>query len=110
MGLLPFGSARFPVPLNAFAPAFLFGRKRQFLEMISVTASRINSRNASIFWESERTIDMLYSFLLRKKEVEGEKRPELTEWLDKFEKDKSEAALEFWYEVHKGVHESLREF
>jgi glyceraldehyde-3-phosphate dehydrogenase (ferredoxin) len=88
----------------------LFGRKKQFLEMISVTASRINSRNSSIFWESERTIDLLHSFLIRKREVEGESRPELTEWLDKFQKNKDEAALEFWYEIHKGAHESLREF
>jgi glyceraldehyde-3-phosphate dehydrogenase (ferredoxin) len=88
----------------------LLGRKNQFLEMVSMTASRINSRNASIFWESERTTDLLYSFLVRKREVEGESHPELIGWLDKFQKDKSEAALEFWYEIHKGVHESLREF
>lgn len=88
----------------------LFGQKSQFLEKISVTASRINSRNASIFWESERTTDLLHSFLIRKREVEGESRPELLEWLDKFQKNKGEAALEFWYEIHKGIHESLREF
>ena len=88
----------------------LFGRKSQFLAMISVTASRINSRNSSVFWESERTVDLLHSYLLRKREVEGESRPELSEWIEKFRKDKSEAALEFWYEIHKGVHESLREF
>lgn len=88
----------------------LFGRKRQFLESIFVTASRINSRNSSVFWESERTIDLLHSFLIRKREVEGDTRAELTGWLDKFQRDKAEAALEFWYEIHKGVHESLREF
>ncbi len=27
----------------------------------------------------------------------------------RFEKDKSEAALDFWYEVHKGTHEVLLE-
>jgi glyceraldehyde-3-phosphate dehydrogenase (ferredoxin) len=88
----------------------LFERKKQFLEKISVTASRINSRNSSVFWESERTVDLLHSFLIRKREVEGESRPELIEWLNRFQKDKNEAALEFWYEIHKGVHESLREF
>jgi glyceraldehyde-3-phosphate dehydrogenase (ferredoxin) len=88
----------------------LFQRKNQFLETISITASRINSRNASIFWESERTADLLHAFLRRKREVEGESQPELIEWLDKFQKNKGEAALEFWYEIHKGIHESLREF
>jgi glyceraldehyde-3-phosphate dehydrogenase (ferredoxin) len=88
----------------------LFGMKNQYLENVAVTASRINSRNSSIFWESERNTDLIHSFLIRKREVEGESRPELMVWLDKFQKDKQEAALEFWYEVHKGVHESLREF
>jgi glyceraldehyde-3-phosphate dehydrogenase (ferredoxin) len=88
----------------------LFGRKNQLLEMVAVTASRINSRNSSIFWESERTVDLLHSFLVRKREVEGDSNPELLTWIDKFKRDKNEAALEFWYEVHKGVHESLREF
>jgi glyceraldehyde-3-phosphate dehydrogenase (ferredoxin) len=88
----------------------LLGRKKQFLEMIAVTASRINSRNSSVFWESERTVDLLHTFLLRKREVEGESHPELIEWLDKFRTDKNEAALNFWYEMHKGIQESLREF
>ncbi|OHB81147.1 MAG: aldehyde ferredoxin oxidoreductase [Planctomycetes bacterium RBG_16_64_10] len=88
----------------------LFGTKDQYLAQIAMTASRINSRNSSIFWESERTIDLVHRFLQRKREVDGEDRPELLTWLDKFQRDKREAALEFWYEIHKGIHESLREF
>jgi glyceraldehyde-3-phosphate dehydrogenase (ferredoxin) len=88
----------------------LFGMKDLFLERIAITASRINSRNSSVFWESERNADFVLTFLKRKKEVEGDARPELSHWLDKFQKDKLEAALEFWYEIHKGIHESLREF
>ena len=34
----------------------------------------------------------------------------VVEEIDKFKRDKNEAALEFWYEIHKGAHESLREF
>jgi glyceraldehyde-3-phosphate dehydrogenase (ferredoxin) len=34
----------------------------------------------------------------------------LDEWIARFEKDRREAALDFWYEMHKGTHESLREF
>jgi glyceraldehyde-3-phosphate dehydrogenase (ferredoxin) len=88
----------------------LFGMKDRYLERIAVTASRINSRNASIFWESERNKDLVHAFLKRKREVEGDTRPELLTWLDKFQRDKHEAALEFWYEIHKGIDESLREF
>jgi len=88
----------------------LFGMKDAYLARIAVTASRINSRNSSIFWESERNADFVHTFLKRKREVDGERRPELLAWLDKFERDKREAALEFWYDIHKGTHESLREF
>jgi len=88
----------------------LFGKKDQYLDQIAVTASRINSRNSSILWESERNADFVHLFLRRKRDVDGESRPELVAWLDKFERDKREAAIEYWYEVHKGTHESLREF
>jgi glyceraldehyde-3-phosphate dehydrogenase (ferredoxin) len=35
---------------------------------------------------------------------------ELNTWIKAFEKDKFEAGLQFWFEIHKGIHESLREF
>jgi glyceraldehyde-3-phosphate dehydrogenase (ferredoxin) len=88
----------------------LYGMKKKFLEQISITASRINSRNSSVFWEGERIFDMVHFFLKRKKTVEGAKDPDLDRWIDYFDKDKKEAALDFWYEMHKGIQESLREF
>jgi glyceraldehyde-3-phosphate dehydrogenase (ferredoxin) len=84
--------------------------KERFLNQIAITASRINSRNSSIFWESERNIDFVHTFLRRKKEVEGVKDAELDRWIEYFDKDREEAALSFWYEMHKGIQESLREF
>jgi glyceraldehyde-3-phosphate dehydrogenase (ferredoxin) len=48
--------------------------------------------------------------LKRHREVEGNTDGELLQWIERFEQDKAEAALAFWYEVHKGIHESLREF
>jgi glyceraldehyde-3-phosphate dehydrogenase (ferredoxin) len=88
----------------------LYGLRESFLRRIEATASRLNSRNASVFWESERCLDYVHSFLRRKREVEGNHDPELAAWLERFGRDKREAALEFWYEMHKGAHESLREF
>jgi glyceraldehyde-3-phosphate dehydrogenase (ferredoxin) len=88
----------------------LYGLKQQFLENISMTASRINSRNSSIYWEPERNIDFVHTFLKRQQTVEGNNDPELARWLDYFNGDKHEAALSFWYEMHKGILESLREF
>ena len=45
----------------------LYGMREQFLEMVEITASRINSRNSSIFWESERDIDFVMTFLKRRR-------------------------------------------
>ena len=87
----------------------LFGQKEKFLRSISLTASRINSRNAGIFWESKRNIEYVHTFL-QKKTLTGDKSPELKLWLGKFNENAKTAALDFWYEIHKGVHESLREF
>lgn len=88
----------------------LFGQRDKFLKSLRITASRINSRNASIFWESERNVDFLFQFLRKKAVEDNVKDSELEYWINAFEKDKFEAALQFWYEIHKGIHESLREF
>ncbi len=88
----------------------LYGMKDEFLRSVMLTASRINSRNSSIFWESERNIDFVHTFLKKKKEIDGVNDPELDKWLNAFETDKRAAALDFWYELHKGIHESLLEF
>ena len=88
----------------------LFGLREEFLKSVEMTASRINSRNASIFWESRRNIDFIQSFLQKKQSEDGDSNPELALWTELFAKDKREAALDFWYEMHKGAHENLREF
>lgn len=88
----------------------LFGQKDAFLKSLSLTASRITSRNASVFWESERNVDIVFTFLKNKKEIDGVNHPELYRWIDFFTRDKPAAAYEFWYEMHKGIHEALREF
>lgn len=88
----------------------IFGIKEEFLRSVKLTASRITSRNASVFWEPERCFDMVHTFLKKKKEVDGIENNDLDHWLGLFERDKHAAAFEFWYEMHKGTHEMLREF
>jgi glyceraldehyde-3-phosphate dehydrogenase (ferredoxin) len=88
----------------------LFGKKEEFLESVSLTASRINSRNASVFWEPERNLDYVKTFLERQHTVEGQNDPELIRWMNAFGKDKREAGFEYWYEMHKGITEMLTEF
>lgn len=87
----------------------LYGLGDRFMESVRFTASRINGRNSSVFWESERNFELVHAFLIRKKE-QGIENSELDHWLKKFDTDRKQAALDFWYEIHKGIHESLREF
>jgi glyceraldehyde-3-phosphate dehydrogenase (ferredoxin) len=88
----------------------IFGMKDQLVASTAVTATRINSRNASVYWESERNIDFVLSFLRRSRDVEEEDDPQLLAWIERFEKDRKEAALDWWFEMRKGIDESLREF
>jgi glyceraldehyde-3-phosphate dehydrogenase (ferredoxin) len=88
----------------------LYGLKDKFIQNLKHTATRINSRNASVFWESERTVDFLYRFLRKKVDEDNVRDNELDRWIKAFEEDKFEAGLQFWFEIHKGIHESLREF
>jgi glyceraldehyde-3-phosphate dehydrogenase (ferredoxin) len=88
----------------------LFNSRELFLRSVEVLASRLNSRNCAVFWESGRNIDFVHTFLRRKKEVDNDPNPELSLWLEKFDQDRLEAAKEFWYETLKGIDESLREF
>jgi len=64
----------------------------------------------SVFWKSERNIDFVHTFLKRKHVIEASNDKELIKWIDRFETDKKETALDFWYEMDKGIQESLREF
>ncbi len=88
----------------------LLGKKAAFLDSVAVTASRINSRNAASYWESERDLEILVTYLRRRRDVDGDQDPALQEWITAFDKDRHEAGLAWWYEMKKGIDESLRAF
>ena len=88
----------------------LYGLKDRFLQANAICASRLNSRNSGVFWESELDIDYVSTFLKRKRDVEHDTNPELAHWIERFEKDRKEASLDFWFEIRKGIDESLRDF
>jgi hypothetical protein len=50
------------------------------------------------------------TFLKRERDVGANDAPELAEWIARFERDKREAGLDWWFDVRKGIDESLREF
>jgi glyceraldehyde-3-phosphate dehydrogenase (ferredoxin) len=72
-------------------------------------AHRIHVRNTGMPHESGRVAELMHGFLRRKAEEKGGDRPELTEWLARFDADPREAARSFWYEVRRGVDEGFEE-
>jgi glyceraldehyde-3-phosphate dehydrogenase (ferredoxin) len=85
----------------------LFGLRQELELSTHITARRINCRNASVFWESERDIDYVHQIL--KKMAKTEDDADLRHWLTRFDEDKNAAAFDFWYEIRKGIDESLQE-
>jgi glyceraldehyde-3-phosphate dehydrogenase (ferredoxin) len=85
----------------------IWGDSGKFLEVVKATAGRINSRNVAVFWESERSMDFVFSALKRRRDVDGDKSAELERWIRAFEADKRAAALDYWFEIRKGVSETL---
>ena len=62
----------------------------------------------SVFWESQRVVDIIYGYLKYWKE-EGLNDNSLDEWLQKFQKDKNKAALEYWTLMCQGMDDAFRE-
>jgi glyceraldehyde-3-phosphate dehydrogenase (ferredoxin) len=85
----------------------LFGKQEAFMAGVSETASRIASRNSAVYWESARNIDFVRTSLERFREVGGNTSAELGKWIDAFHNDPKEAALVYWFEIRKGIEESL---
>ena len=85
----------------------LWGDAAGFLNVVKATAGRINSRNVAVFWESERNMDFVFTALKRRRDVDGDKSPELERWINAFEADKAGAALDYWFEIRKGISETL---
>ncbi len=71
-------------------------------------AGWINSRNSSIFWGIRKKVLILFMDFIKKKFEEQAKELELNYWYERFDINKHEAAFEFWYEIHKGIHESFK--
>ena len=88
----------------------VYGLKDRYVSSLAIAASRINSRNSAVYWESARNVEFMRTYLLRRRDVEGDASPELASWIAAFEADPNEAALGFWFEVRKGIDESLRDF
>ena len=62
----------------------------------------------SVFWESERTIEVIQGFL-EKWQRTGLNHPDLANWVERFHQDKWEAGREFWDEIYRGQQEAFEQ-
>lgn len=62
--------------------------------------------SAATFWESERTVDILWQFL-EKWERFGLKDESLHQWVQRFRMDKWAAARDYWNELRSGIAEAF---
>ncbi len=62
--------------------------------------------NDVVFWESERTVDIIQSYIESWERLDL-KEPALLEWLQRFRIDKWTAARDYWEEVRAGIVSAL---
>jgi len=85
----------------------LYGLEDEFVSKVENFAIKINDQGKPIFWESQKNIDIVDTFLKKKESIKY--FDELKNWLEFFEKDKNAAAKSFWQEIYQGVQESFND-
>ncbi len=78
-------------------------KAHQFTVVKAICDQEIND---VVFWESERTVDIIQSYLESWERLDL-KEPALLEWLQRFRTDKWTAARDYWEEVRAGIVSAL---
>jgi glyceraldehyde-3-phosphate dehydrogenase (ferredoxin) len=85
-----------------------FNIKIDFFTHHKQLAQLINLDNKSVFWESERVIDIVFTYL-KKMLNENPNDNNLKEWVARFGKDKWSAARAYWEDIRRGINDALRD-
>ncbi|MFH1506268.1 MAG: aldehyde ferredoxin oxidoreductase C-terminal domain-containing protein, partial [archaeon] len=83
-----------------------YGVDIDYYEHHLALCKKIYKTNQPVFWESERVVDIIFNYLL-KKQLENSDNDEIHSWVGKFKEDKWKAAREYWEEIKKGVESVL---
>ena len=82
--------------------------KAHQFEMVKQIYERESSQERGPhFWESERTIDMIWLYLEKWKRMQL-KDPSLDKWLELFREDKWSAARRYWEEIALGIEDAIK--
>ncbi|MDY0001260.1 MAG: aldehyde ferredoxin oxidoreductase N-terminal domain-containing protein [Polyangia bacterium] len=87
----------------------LFGCGAAFTAAAACLTRQLARGNQSVFWESKLTLDFVTTALERMQASGAKDNEDLSHWLGAFKKNPQEAALDYWYEIRKGVEEAVRE-
>lgn len=82
----------------------LYNEKLNYYQHHKKLSQLINLHNKPVFWESEKTVDIIYGYLKR----ESAENPGAKAWVAKFDKDKWAAAKEYWQLILDGQNEAFR--
>jgi glyceraldehyde-3-phosphate dehydrogenase (ferredoxin) len=91
-------SAHYKFPVNFKTHQYELARSIYQREAIKAGGSK--------FWESERTIDIIWQFLEKWQRL-GLKDASLDEWIHRFQSDKWEAARAYWDEISAGIADAM---
>jgi glyceraldehyde-3-phosphate dehydrogenase (ferredoxin) len=84
----------------------LFNVKVDYYAQHRKLAQAINMGNKSVFWESERVIDIIKGYL--EKVLTGEpENKELKSWVDRFNSDKFATAKDYWQKILNGINDAF---
>jgi hypothetical protein len=70
-------------------------------------AADIKAANGSGFWQSERTVDVIWQFLEKWHKL-GLLDASLHDWIARFRADKWTAARAYWDEIRQGIEDAIQ--
>jgi glyceraldehyde-3-phosphate dehydrogenase (ferredoxin) len=63
---------------------------------------------ASVPWESERVVDIIFQYLMKWQRI-GLKNAALDEWVARFQADKLQAGRDYWQEMYRGMSDAFEQ-
>ncbi len=84
-----------------------YGRKIDLEVHHFKLAVKIHKSNKPVFWESERVLDLIYTYLINSGADNLDKN--LAFWISEFARDKGKGGRKYWDEILKGVNSVLGE-
>jgi len=84
-----------------------YGEKIDLFKHHKKIVTKLNEDNKSVYWETQKVKDIVKTYLEKIAKHEVDKITDVDHWVERFSKDKEEAAKAYWYELLDGINEEL---